>query len=66
MTSPVRFTPCGVSSKAQAMTSAIGNPAAIAMTNIFITHPGASKVGNKIDAAWISSHATTAYATATL
>jgi len=34
--------------------------------NAFITQVGASNVGNKIEAAWKSSHATTAYATATL
>ena len=34
--------------------------------NAFITQLGASNVGNKIEAAWNNSQATTAYATATL
>ena len=42
------------------MTSAIGKPAATTAMNTFITHGGASYVGKRIDAAWISSHATTA------
>jgi len=36
------------------------------MIIIFITHGGASKAGKKIDDAWIKSHETTTYATATL
>ena len=52
--------PSGVSSKAQAKIIASGNPSATAAMNTFITHGGASNVGNKIDASWISSHATTA------
>jgi hypothetical protein len=42
------------------MTSAMTKPAAIKVTNTFITHPGASKVGNKIEPAWTSSQAMTA------
>jgi hypothetical protein len=37
--------------KAHAGTRAIGNPAAMIVTNTFITEPGASNVGNNIDAA---------------
>jgi hypothetical protein len=58
--SSVRFIPCGVISKAHAMISAMTNPAAMTVTNPFITQPGASKVGNRIDPAWMSNHATTA------
>jgi hypothetical protein len=47
----VRFIPCGVISKAQAMTSAIGNPAATIVTKTFMTQAGASKVGNRMEAA---------------
>jgi len=62
----VRFIPSGVISKAQAMTSAMGKPAAITVTKTFITQPGASKVGNRTEPAWINSHVMTAYATPTL
>ena len=65
-TSSVRLIPSGVSSKAQAKISAIGKLDAIAATKTFITHAGASNVGNKIVAAWSSSHETTTYAIATL
>ena len=41
-------------------------PSARSTMIAFIMHGGASKVGRKIDAAWISSQETTAYATATL
>jgi len=50
-TSSVRLIPSGVSSKAQARISATGKPRKTIVTNTFITHAGASKVGNKIDAA---------------
>ena len=61
-----RLIPSGVISKAQEKTSATGKQRTITITKTFMTQAGASKVGNKIEAAWISSHATTAYATATL
>jgi hypothetical protein len=57
--SSVRLIPSGVSSNAHAMMSAIGKPSAITATNTFVVHDGASKVGNKIDAACSSSQATT-------
>jgi hypothetical protein len=50
----------GVSSNAHARISAIGKPSAITATKTFIVHGGASKVGNKIDAACSNSQATTA------
>ena len=65
-TSAVRYIPCGVISNAHAMISASTNPAAITVTNTFITQPGASNVGNRIDPDWMSSHAMTAQAIATL
>src|SRR5207244_11602398 len=65
-TSSARLIPSGVSSNAHARIKATGNPRMTAVTNTFITHGGASKVGNRIEAAWINSHATIAYATATL
>jgi len=39
---------------------ATGKPRITAVTNTFITHGGASKVGKRMEAAWISSHATMA------
>ena len=66
VTSSARLIPSGVRSNAHARISATGNPRMTAVTNTFITHVGASKVGNRIEAAWINSHATIAYATATL
>src|SRR4030095_5376595 len=65
-TSSARLIPSGVSSNAQARISAIGKPSAITATKTFIVHGGASKVGNKIDAACSNSHATIAQAIATL
>ena len=50
-TSSARLIPSGVSSKAQARMSATGKPRMMTETNTFITQPGASKVGNKIEAA---------------
>jgi hypothetical protein len=52
--------PSGVSSNAQARITAIGKPSTTAITTTFITQLGASNVGSKIDAAWMSNHATTA------
>ena len=46
-TSSVRLIPSGVSSKAQASTSAMGKPRKTRVTNTFITHAGASKVGKQ-------------------
>src|SRR5438552_19052410 len=65
-TSSERRIPSGVSSNAHARISATGKPRITAVTNTFITQGGASKVGNRMEAAWINSHATIAYATATL
>ena len=66
VTSSARLIPSGVSSNAHARISATGKPRITALTNTFITHEGASNVGKRIEAAWTSSHATIAYATATL
>jgi hypothetical protein len=65
-TSSARTIPSGVISKAHANTTANGKPRVRAAIKIFIVHVGASKVGRMMEAAWISSQATTAYATATL
>jgi len=65
-TSSARLIPSGVNSNAHARTSAIGKPSATTATTTFITQAGASNVGKRIDAAWMSSQAITAYATATL
>src|SRR6266576_3391901 len=65
-TSDSSLIPSGVISNAHEKISATGKPKMMTMINIFITQNGASKAGKKIDAAWINSHATTAYATATL
>ena len=65
-TSSARLIPSGVSSKAQAKTSAIGKPKRTTRITTFNTHGGASNVGKRIDDAWINNHATIAYATATL
>jgi hypothetical protein len=46
--------------------SAAGKPRTRTTTRIFMAEGGASKVGKRIEAAWISSQPTTAYATATL
>src|SRR4051812_5817362 len=59
-TSDSRLIPSGVISNAQDKTSAAGNPRIRTTTNTFIVHAGASKVGKRIDAAWISSQAITA------
>jgi hypothetical protein len=64
--SAVRFIPCGVMSKIHERIAERTKPSARSTTTTFIIHGGASKVGRKIDAAWISSQETTAYATATL
>ena len=45
-TSSVRFNPCGVSSKAQANTSASGNPRNTSVVTTFSIHVGAPKSGN--------------------
>src|SRR6266705_291379 len=55
-TSSARLIPSGVSSNAQARITATGNPSAITATKTFIVHGGASKVGNKIDAACSNNH----------
>ena len=47
----VRFIPCGVISKAQAMKIASAKPRPRKTTNAFITQAGASNVGRRIDAA---------------
>src|SRR6266566_3744613 len=60
VTSSERRSPSGVSSNAHARIRATGKPRITAVTNTFITHGGASKVGKRIEAAWISSHATIA------
>src|SRR5205823_14801903 len=65
-TSSERLSPSGVRSNAQARISATGKPRITAVTNTFITHEGASNVGNRMEVAWIRSQATIAYATATL
>src|SRR5207247_126346 len=56
----VRFRPCGVASNAQEIITEMTNPKARKTTKAFITQAGASNVGSRIDAAWISNHATTA------
>src|SRR5438874_6986346 len=56
----VRFRPSGVASNAQEIITEMINPKPRKTTKAFITQVGASKVGSKIDAAWTSSHATTA------
>ena len=50
-TSSERLIPSGVSSNAHAKTSATGNPNITTLTKTFITQVGASKVGNRIEAA---------------
>src|SRR3954467_9798309 len=62
----VRLRPSGVASNAQEIITEMTNPKARKTTNAFITQGGASNVGNKMEAAWINSHATTAYVIATL
>jgi hypothetical protein len=56
----VRFRPSGVASNAQEIITDMTKPKARRTTKAFITQVGASNVGSKIDAAWMSSHATTA------
>ena len=53
------LTPFGVSSKAHANTSAIGNPNKDTSIKMRNAHGGASNAGNPIDAACTVSHATT-------
>ena len=59
-TSSVRFRPSGVASNAQEIITKMTNPKARNTTKAFITQVGASNVGSKIDAAWMSNQATTA------
>ena len=59
-TSFVRFRPSGVVSNAQEIITARTNPKPRKTTKAFITQFGASNVGSKIDAAWMTSQATTA------
>ena len=66
MTSAVRFNPSGVISKDHEMIRATMKPSATNTTEAGSTHSGASSVGNRIHASSISSHATTAYTSATL
>src|SRR6266576_2686739 len=56
----VRLRPSGVASNAQEIVTEMTNPKARKTTKAFITQAGASNVGNRIDAAWIKSQATTA------
>src|SRR6266480_1584271 len=65
-TSAVRFIPSGVISNAHEIATARMKPSARNTVSAFMTQVGASNVGNKIEAAWNNSQATTAYATATL
>ena len=58
-TSDSRLIPSGVISKAQEKPRAIGKPMASKATRIFMAEAGASKVGRRIDAAWMRSHETT-------
>src|SRR6266566_2517014 len=58
-TSSVRFRPSGVAPNAQEIITEMINPRARKTTKAFITQVGASNVGSNIDAAWMSSHATT-------
>ena len=53
------LTPSGVSSTAQAITSATGKPTISTKMNTRSAHSGAWNVGNAMLAAWITSHATT-------
>jgi len=64
--SAVRFIPCGVMSKTHARIAERMKPRARNTTIAFIIHGGALNVGRKIDAAWITSHEATPYATSTL
>jgi len=59
-TSFVRFRPSGVASNAQEIITDMTKPKARRTTKAFITQFGASNVGSKIDAAWMTSQATTA------
>jgi hypothetical protein len=58
--SGVRFIPSAVISKIHERIAEGTKPSARNRTTAFIIHAGASNVGRKIDAAWISSHDTTA------
>src|SRR5213075_3046792 len=60
------LTPEGLSSKAQAMTKATGNPMMIASTINRRAQFGISKIGKTWVVTWTNSQPTTAYATATL
>jgi len=62
----VRFKPAGVSSKAHASTTAMGNPITIASTINRTAQFGISKNGKTCVATWVKSQPTTEYATATL
>src|SRR5215831_15458039 len=64
--SSVRFKPSGVISYAQEINSATAKPSPSNTTNAVMIQSGASSIGKKNDALWISSHATTAYVSATL
>ena len=54
-TSSVRFNPSGVASNAHETKTARINPSVSRTTNAFMTQGGASKVGSRIEAAWITS-----------
>jgi hypothetical protein len=56
----ILFQPPRVHRFLDSMTSATGKPSTITATKTFITHGGASNVGNKIEAACNNSQATTA------
>ena len=58
-TSMLRFNPCGVSSKAQANTSARGNPRTTSVTTTLRIHAGASNSGNTSAATWTTTQPTT-------
>ena len=54
-TSSLRFSPCGVSSKAQANTSASGSPRITSVVTTFSIHAGAPNIGKSTEATWMAT-----------
>ena len=54
-TSSLRFSPCGVSSKAQANTSASGSPRITSVVTTFSIHAGAPNIGKSTEATWTAT-----------
>jgi hypothetical protein len=58
--SPVRLTPSGVTSSAQARTSAMGKPSSTTTTRNPIAQPGTPRLGSMMSAAWRTTNAVAA------